>query len=124
MAIDRDTSIPNPGRILAQATGVLLPPLAMLAGMEASYAAVPPTCAGGSELTIHAIHLVTLLLIAGAGLLARRQWTGAGADDPGDGGSEAARGRLLGWMGMFTAALFALVVLAQWTAGFFISPCQ
>ena len=124
LEIDRDTSIPEARHITAQVAGVLVPPLATLAGMEASYALVGPACTSGNTLALHVTRLVTLLIVVGAGLVAWREWRVVGVEHPGDGGSPGTRARFLSWVGVFAAGLFSLVVVAQWLAGFFLSPCQ
>ena len=121
---DTDTSIPDGRHILAQATGVLVPPLATLAGMEVSYGLVGPACESGGSLAIHVTRLVTLLIVLGAGIVAWREWQVVGVEHPGDGGSPRARTRFLAWVGVFASGLFTLVVIAQWLAAFYLSPCQ
>lgn len=124
LEIDSDTGIPGARHIVAQVTGVLVPPLATLAGMEVSYGLVGPACASGDTLALHLTRLVTLLLVLGAGLVAWREWRAVGVEHPGDGGSPGTRARFLSWVGVFAAGLFTLVVIAQWLAAFFLSPCQ
>ena len=121
---DTGTAISDAGHIAGQVAGVLVPPLATLAGMEASYALVGPACSSGHALALHLTRLVTLLIVVGAGLLAWREWRAVGIEHPGDGGSPGTRGRFLSWVGVLAAGLFTLVVIAQWIAAFFLSPCQ
>lgn len=121
---DTSTAIPDARHILAQLTGVLVPPLATLAGMELSYGLVGPACESGGSAALHLTRLVTLLVVLGAGVIAWREWRAVGVTHPGDGGSPATRSRFLSWVGVFAAGLFALVVIAQWLAAFFLSPCQ
>lgn len=124
LATDCDTSIPDARRIAAQVTGVVVPPLAALAGMEVSYGLVGPACASGGTLALHLTRIVTLLVVLGAGSVAWRQWRRVGIERPGDGGSPGTRTRFLSWVGVFASGLFTLVVVAQWLAAFFLSPCQ
>ena len=121
---DLDTSVPGARHILAQVTGVLVPPLATLAGMEASYALVGPACESGGSLALHLTRLATLLIVLGAGVVAWQEWQVVGVEHPGDGGSPGTRTRFLAWIGVFASGLFSLVVIAQWLAAFFLSPCQ
>lgn len=123
---DTDTSIPDARSILAQVTGMLLPPLATLAGMQVAYAVVDATCRTGRHdvPAVHIVRLVTLLIVSGAGYVAWREWQSVGTEHPGDGGSRGTRTRLTGWIGVFSAGLFSLVVIAQWLPAFFLSPCQ
>ena len=123
---DSDTSIPDARSIAAQVTGVLLPPVATLAGMQVAYAVVDATCRTGrvSVPAVHVVRLVTLLVVLGSGYVAWREWQSAGVERPGDGGSRVTRARFTAWIGVFAAALFSLVVIAQWLPAFFLSPCQ
>jgi hypothetical protein len=123
---DSDTSVPGARHILAQMTGMLVPPIATLAGMQVAYAIVDRTCrSGGHDLTgVHIVRLVTLLVIWAAGLVAWREWRSVGVEQPGDGGSVAARTRFSAWLGVFAAGLFSLVVIAQWLATLILAPCQ
>lgn len=124
LEIDSNTGIPDARHIVAQVAGVLVPPLATLAGMEVSYGLVGPSCTSGNTLALHLTRLVTLLVVLGAGLVAWREWRAVGVEHPGDGGGPGTRARFLSWVGVFAAGLFSLVVIAQWLAGFFLSPCQ
>ena len=124
LEIDTSTGIPDARHIVAQVAGVLVPPLATLAGMEVSYGLVGPACTSGTTLALHLTRLVTLLVVLGAGLIAWREWRAVGVEHPGDGGSPGTRARFLSWVGVFAAGLFSLVVIAQWLAGLFLSPCQ
>jgi hypothetical protein len=121
---DCDTGIPDARRIVAQVAGVVVPPLAVLAGMEVSYGLVGPACASGGSVALHLTRIVTLLIVLGAGGLAWREWRRVGVERPGDGGSVGARTRFLSWVGVFASVLFALVVVAQWLAAFILTPCQ
>ena len=123
---DSDTSIPDARRVVAQVTGILLPPLATLAGMQVAYAVVDATCRTGRHdvPAVHIVRLVTLLIVLGAGYLAWREWQSVGVEHPGDGGSRGTRTRFTAWIGVFSAGLFSLVVIAQWLPAFFLTPCQ
>ncbi len=123
---DSDTSIPDARHIAAQMTGVLVPPIATLAGMQVAYGIVDTACRHGSQdLTgVHIVRLVTLLVVLGAGVVAWREWRSVGVEHPGDGGSVAARTRFTAWVGVFASAVFSLVVIAQWLATLILAPCQ
>ena len=123
---DTDTSIPDARHITAQLTGMLLPPLATLAGMQVAYGVVDATCRTGRHdvPAVHVVRLVTLLIVLGAGYVAWREWQSVGVAHPGDGGTRDTRTRFTAWIGVFSAALFSLVVIAQWLPAFFLSPCQ
>lgn len=124
-AADTSTSIPDARRIVAQSLGVLLPPLATLAGMQAGYAVVDQLCRSGTNpgWALHIVRAVTLLVVLGAGVLAWREWSSVGVREPGNAGDRTARVRLLSWLGVFSSGLFGFVVLAQWLPVFFLDMC-
>ena len=126
LGADTDTSIPDARSILSQVTGMLLPPVATLAGMQVGYAVIDATCRTGrlDVPAVHVVRFVTLLVILGAGYVAWREWQSVGVEHPGDGGNRGTRTRLTAWIGVFSAGLFSLVVIAQWLPAFFLSPCQ
>ncbi|HET8633416.1 MAG TPA: hypothetical protein VFL88_04660, partial [Gemmatimonadales bacterium] len=72
---------------------------------------------------LHIVRAVTLLVVLGAGVMAWRQWSSAGVQEPGNAGDSGARVRLLGWLGVFSSALFGIVVMAQWLPVFFLDMC-
>ena len=112
----------------AQILGVVGGPGALLLGLQAKYALVEiwvcKASPGAGPLTVHLVALATLLLAAGAGLVAHRQWRGAGREDPGDLGGREGRTRALAAIGVGMSALSALVIIAQWLPQLFIQPCQ
>lgn len=123
---DTNTGIPDARSILAQMAGILVPPVATLAGQQAGYAVIDAACrSGGQDLTLlHVVRAATLVVVLSAGLVAWRQWQTVGVEPPGDGGSRGTRIRLNAWIGVGASALFTLVVIAQWLPAFFLSPCQ
>ncbi|HET7601750.1 MAG TPA: hypothetical protein VFK36_01950 [Gemmatimonadales bacterium] len=124
-AADTSTSIPDARHIVAQSLGVLLPPVAMLAGMQAGYAVVDKLCRSGTNpgSSLHVVRVVTLLVVLGAGVMAWRQLHSVGVHEPGNAGDRTSRVRLLGWLGIASAVLFAVVVIAQWLPVFFLDMC-
>jgi hypothetical protein len=111
---------------VAQIVGIVGGPIALLIGLQAKYTAVQIwACkSAAGPLAVHLAALATLLLAVGAGVVAWRQWPGAGREDPGDHGGPAGRTRVLAAFGVGMSALSALVIVAQWLPQLFISPCQ
>ena len=108
----------------AQWYGVLVPPLAMLMNVNLGYALVVWSCAAGSRVLLHAEIAVLVLLSLSGGFVAHREWRqhgGGGQAD--DSGGPAARTRFLGVLGMGSSALFTLILLWQWLANLFLTPC-
>jgi hypothetical protein len=108
----------------AQWYGVLAPPLAMLTNVNLGYALVVWSCAAGTRTLLY-IELAVLVLIAlSGGFVAHREWRqhgGGGASD--DSGGPGARTRFLGVLGMGSSALFTLILIWQWIANAFLTPC-
>ena len=114
-----------PGAMLRQLTGVLGGPVIWLTQFELNYAFVGPACAAGSRLRLHLVSLASVLLVLGCGALAWRGFVSAGRAWPDDApGGPVGRSRLLGGVGLFSGALFLLVILAQWAATIMIDPCR
>ena len=103
---------------------VLAGPLAALAQLQANYALVLWVCGTGQAWALHAVSLAALVVSAGAGLLAWRNWRRAGADWDDGGAGVLPRSRFMSAVGMFVSAHSALVVVAQWLAVFFYGACQ
>lgn len=111
---------------VAQVVGVVGGPLALLLGLQAKYTLVEVwACkSAAGPLVVHLTALATLLLAVGAGVVAHRQWRGAGREDPGDLEGREGRRRTLAAVGLGLSALSALIIVAQWLPQLFISPCQ
>ena len=105
-------------------TGLLGAPLTWFASQQASYMLVPWACHGGPEMALHLVNVIALLLVAGAGALAWRDWRRAGRDAAEDPARPGARAGFLGLMGLLLCALFGLVILAQATGAFYFGPCE
>ncbi|HEX8285563.1 MAG TPA: hypothetical protein VF588_19565 [Pyrinomonadaceae bacterium] len=103
---------------------VLAGPLAALTQLQANYALVLWACGSGQTWALHLVSLLALVVAAGAGLLAWRNWRRAGALWEDDGAGVLPRSRFMSVVGMLVSAHSALVVVAQWIAVFVFSPCQ
>jgi hypothetical protein len=103
---------------------VLAGPLAALTQLQANYALVLWVCGSGQGWALHLVSFLALLVTAGAGLLAWRNWRRAGAVWEDGGAGVLPRSRFMAAVGMLVSAHSALVVIAQWIAVFVFSPCQ
>jgi hypothetical protein len=120
---DTRTTVPEPGRLVALWTGVLLAPTAFLLNLELSYLAVAASCTAGTTLLLHLIHGASLLAaIAGAGIGWRSGKTGVGWS--GEAGGPTGRSGFLAGLGVTVSALFALTIAAQWIPTLQLHPCQ
>jgi hypothetical protein len=120
----RDRELTEGSGLAAQWVGLLLAPAAFFAHLQITYMMVPWACEHGGELWIHVSGVASVLLAAIGCAVAWRVWNHAGREAPGEGGGAVPRARLLAVTGLCTSALFVLLLLAQWVAAFFISPCQ
>jgi hypothetical protein len=115
---------PGAGHNLLLWVGVLAGPSLWLLQMEAVYALSMRACLGGGRIVLHLLELACLLLVAGSGWLSWRVWRSAGEGWPsGEDEGAAARARFLCVVGMMTAAMFSLVLIAQWIAIALLDPC-
>ncbi len=114
----------EPRGVLALWTGILAGPIVTLLHQEVSFILVPFACAWGWQLVMHAVTLVALALIAGAGWLSWRKWKEAGPRWPGDGNDSVSRGRFMAAGGVLLSGLFFLLVLAQGIATVVLNACD
>jgi hypothetical protein len=111
-------------RDLALWTGLLAGPIIWLCSFEANYALAPWACIFQAKLALYLISLVALVLCAGSGMLAWRQWTELGREWPGGGGGAVPRARIMAIGGVLMCAMFFLVVLAQAIPEVTLGSCQ
>ena len=103
---------------------VLAPPLAALTQLQTNYALVLWACGRGRTWPLHLVAFLALLVAAGAGVLAWRNWLRAGGGWEDGGAGPLPRSRFMAAVGIFVSAHGALVVVAQWLAVFFYGACQ
>ncbi len=104
--------------------GVIGAPLVWAVQFQANYALVPKVCGSRSHVVLHVVAGIGALLALAAAVLSWRDFVAAGRGSPDatDGGP-IARARFLGALGAATALLFAVLIVAQGIAAFFIDPC-
>ena len=110
--------------LLSLSLGVLVGPIAALVNEEMIYVTNMWACGQGTQLAMHVVPLICLLVTVGAGLLARRDWhlVGRGVED--EAATVDSRTRFLALGGMASSALSALLILAQWLAIFVFGACM
>jgi hypothetical protein len=123
MAVDRDATVrfSSPGGIVALVGGVILPPLAWFAALNANWMLVAPACARGSSWPFYAVTLATFLLALAAGTVSWRTFRAA---SPAGESVTALRTRFLGGLGLLSSALFSVAIVAQAIASLVVGPCQ
>lgn len=112
----------QPRATVAQWIGVVGPGLVWLAQFEVRYALAANEPGSGAHAAMVLIGLAGLILLAGCGVLAWRQWRFAEASPLDDFSGIGSRTRFMGVLGLAMTALFALVTVAQMLAELFIAP--
>jgi hypothetical protein len=106
-------------------TGVFLAPVAWAVHLQFVYAVSQQACTGKiSDMTLHIVSLACAAAAVAGGLLAAWHWFKSGAQWPSDERSDLiARRRFLSSEGILSSVLFALIIVGQWLAIVFLSPC-
>lgn len=104
--------------------GVLIAPLAFLLHLEINYALVTQLCQSTHKLSMHLVTLLFLLIAAGGGFIAWRNWEATGRKWPGEAGSVLERSRFMAVVGLLISMLVILALIAQWIPQFIFDPCQ
>jgi hypothetical protein len=102
---------------------LLTPPSVALLHLQLSYVLEHVACSTGSKLQIHIYTIVSLVVVAVAGLVARRHWVELGSDDPGQHPGPVGSLRLMSLFGMIGSGIFTLFILAQWFPNFILPVC-
>lgn len=112
-----------PGR-LAQFAGMLLAPAAFFAHLQGGYVLVPRACRYHAEVWLHVVGVASVLVAAWGLWIAWRVWQATRGGAPDDAFGARPRARFFGVVGVGVSALLVLLLVMQWLAAFFISPCQ
>ena len=104
--------------------GVLAGPVVWLCSFEANYALAPWACIFQAKLALYLVSLAALLLCAGSGMMAWRQWIELGREWPGGEGGTLPRSRIMAIGGVLLSAMFFLVILAQAIPEVLLEACQ
>lgn len=102
---------------------VLAGPVFWLCSFQAKFSFVPWACASQNKGILFLPTLIAILLTAGAGVLAWRQWKELG-ETISEEGNPLARSRFMALGGMVFSAGFALVILAQAVPDAILEACQ
>jgi hypothetical protein len=107
-----------------QWVGLFLAPAAFFVHLQVAYVLVPWACVVRGQIWVHVSGIVAILLALGgawAGWIVHARAENAQSNE---GAGAIPRTRFLGTTGLCTSTIFALLLIAQWAAGFVISPCQ
>ncbi len=104
--------------------GFLAPPLAFLTNLGVAYAVVPGSCSADISWPLHLTAALMLAVALGSGWLAWREWTRAGREWPTEQPEPGVRVRFMAALGSIGAALFSLLIAAQWLAMVILPQCR
>lgn len=114
----------HPPRAFTQWAGLLLAPAAFFLHLQLGYVLVYRACRYHAEWSLHAVGLASVAVAALGAWTAWRVWGRSGRTTSLEADGASARARFLGMAGVGVSSLLVLVLLAQWAAAFFLSPCQ
>jgi hypothetical protein len=112
------------GGLLWLWAGVLVAPVAFLFNLQVNYTLTQKLCPGGRSLILHLTTLCFLLLAAGGGFIAWRNWARAGRGWPDESEDNTVRNRFLAIIGLMISLLCSLIIIALWIPQFIFDPCQ
>lgn len=105
-------------------TGILIGPIAWLVSFEINFALAPWACVSQQKAALYVVSLVALIISAGGGILAWREWKQLGSEWPGQGGGAIPRSRIMALSGMVLSAMFCLVIIAQAIPELILGACE
>jgi hypothetical protein len=111
-------------RDLALWTGILAAPAVWLFSFEANFALAPWACDFKNKLALFLVTILALILVAGSGLLAWREWNAVGKEWPGGAGGALARERIMAGAGLLMSAMFFSVIVAQAIPNLILGACD
>lgn len=114
----------QPGAHAVQWFGVLGAPVAWAAEEVVSYATTQHACSTGSEWLLYLYSFCALAVGAAALAAAWRSYAVTRPPAKNSGGAPEDRTRALGILGLMTAALFTLAILASAVPKVILSPCD
>ena len=85
------------------------------------YLLVHPACLKNDMTPLHVVQILCLAAALGGGLIA---WQALRRERAGEAGGRGDRSRFLAGLGVWTSALFALVIVAQAVPSFVLHQCQ
>lgn len=105
-------------------TGILAGPIVWLISFETNFALVPWACIFQGKLALYLVSLVALVIAAGSGLLAWKQWSELGKEPEFEGAGALPRGRIMAFGGIMLSALSVLLIVGQAIGEIVLGACQ
>ena len=109
---------------LALWTGVLAGPVVWLFSFQANFTLAPWACEFNTKVALFLVTIAALLLVAGSGLLAWREWSALGRVSPDDTAGAMGRSRIMALGGVLLSAMFFLVIVAQAIPELILEACE
>jgi TRAP-type C4-dicarboxylate transport system permease small subunit len=104
--------------------GLLIAPLAFLLHLQVNYTLVTKLCQSQHKIVLHLVTFAFLLIAAGGGFIAWRNWESAGRKWPEESGNITERSRFMAVVGLLISALIILALIAQLLPQFIYDPCH
>src|ERR1051325_5181193 len=123
MKEDADPRCASAG-LVALWVGLLLPPLITAAEMETNFVLVRQACAAQRNVMLYSVIVVALIITALSGFTSALIWRRRGATWPSESADIVTRSRFISVLGMMSAAISFLLVLAHGIATLNFDPCQ
>jgi hypothetical protein len=121
---DPRTDIVGARRLATLWAGILIAPAAFAANLQLGYLLVHPACLRNDLVPLHVVQVLCLVAALGGGLIAWRALRRERARVSGEPGERGDRSRFMAGLGVWTSALFALVIVAQAVPSFVLHQCQ
>jgi hypothetical protein len=110
--------------LFRQWAALLLSPIVFFAHLQAAYVLVNWACSHNNELPLHLVSGLAVALSAFGMFIAWRLRGEFKRQAEGSDGGAVPRALFLGETGFPMSATITLVLLSQWMAEFFLTPCQ
>jgi hypothetical protein len=103
---------------------VILPPAIGAAAMEANFVLVRQACAAHRHVSLYAVTIAGLVLIAATAAIAFFLWSVEGTRWPTEAPDLSTRIRFIAVLGILSSAMSFLLLFAQGIASAYFDPCQ
>lgn len=104
--------------------GFLLPPTVWAIQLQTIYLLIEYGCTTENFSWIHIVSVASLALSIFGGLVSWHNWMKAGGEWKSEEAGATARSRFMAILGVLTAALFTVVIFAQWLPALLGVPCE
>jgi hypothetical protein len=121
--IEKEKELHSTRHVLLLLAGLLIPPLAWLAAIQAAFTLTDWGCEARQSWPLHAVAFGATALSLAAGFASFQCWIDLGAHWPTPKADPLQRSRMLAALGMALAALSVAGLIAHWIVNLVLSPC-